>query len=130
MFVSDYLEFKSKARKEIKDVVFKAIEIYKVLEYKKINYYSHSMEKSMDMVDKYSFATLIAILDSDKKLNSLLQSKDIFKYVYEYNKISPNDDLGVINAKLIAQKKQLDAEKTTSKGGSPAPTPLDEKNKK
>lgn len=34
MFVSDYLEFKSKARKEIKDVVFKAIEIYKVLEYK------------------------------------------------------------------------------------------------
>lgn len=69
MFESDYLEFKSKARKEIKDVVFKAIEIYKVLEYKKINYYSHSMEKSMDMVDKYSFATLIAILDSDKKLN-------------------------------------------------------------
>ena len=35
MFVNDYLEFKSKARKEIKDVVFKAIEIYKVLEYKK-----------------------------------------------------------------------------------------------
>ena len=69
MFVNDYLEFKSKARKEIKDVVFKAIEIYKVLEYKKINYYSHSMEKSMDIVDKYSFATLIAILDSDKKLN-------------------------------------------------------------
>ena len=27
MFASDYLEFKSKARKEIKDVVFKAIEI-------------------------------------------------------------------------------------------------------
>ena len=26
MFASDYLEFKSKARKEIKDVVFKAIE--------------------------------------------------------------------------------------------------------
>ena len=69
MFVNDYLEFKSKARKEIKDVVFKAIEIYKVLEYKKISYYSHSMEKSMDIVDKYSFATLIAILDSDKKLN-------------------------------------------------------------
>lgn len=69
MFVSDYLEFKSKARKEIKDVVFKAIEIYKVLECKKIDYYSHSMEKSMDIVDKYSFATLIAILDSDKKLN-------------------------------------------------------------
>ena len=39
------------------------------LEFKKINYYSHSMEKSMDIVDKYSFATLIAILDSDKKLN-------------------------------------------------------------
>lgn len=69
MFEDDYLEFKSKARKEIKDVVFKAIEIYKVLEYKKIDYYSHSMEKSMDIVDKYSFATLIAILDSDKKLN-------------------------------------------------------------
>lgn len=56
--------------------------------------------------------------------------KDLSPNVYEYNKISPNDDLGVINAKLIAQKKQLDAEKTTSKGGSPAPTPLDEKNKK
>ena len=69
MFVNDYLEFKSKARKEIKDVVFKAIEIYKVLEDKKINYYSYSMEKSMDIVDKYFFATLIAILDSDKKLN-------------------------------------------------------------
>ena len=69
MFEDDYLEFKSKARKEIKDVVFKAIEIYKVLEDKKINYYSYSMEKSMDIVDKYFFATLIAILDSDKKLN-------------------------------------------------------------
>ena len=55
--------------------------------------------------------------------------KDLSPNVYEYNKISPNDDLGVINAKLIAQQKQLDAEKTTSKGGSPAPTPLDEKNK-
>lgn len=41
MFVNDYLEFKSKARKEIKDVVFKAIEIYKVLEYKKIDSYSY-----------------------------------------------------------------------------------------
>ena len=45
MFASDYLEFKSKARKEVKDVVFKAIEIYKVLEYKKINYYSLYVNK-------------------------------------------------------------------------------------
>ena len=80
MFVNDYLEFKSKARKEIKDVVFKAIEIYKVLEYKKIDYYSYSMEKSMDIVDKYSFATLIAILDSDKKLNDYLEKKAKEKY--------------------------------------------------
>ena len=69
MFESDYSEFKSKVKQEVKEVVFKSIEIYKTLEDKKIYYYSHSMEKPMDIVDKYSFATLIAILDSDKKLN-------------------------------------------------------------
>lgn len=94
MFVSDYLEFKSKARKEIKDVVFKAIEIYKVLEYKKINYYSHSMEKSMDMVDKYSFATLIAILDSDKKLNDYFKRYDItIEKIIDYLDIDLTDVL-------------------------------------
>lgn len=94
MFVSDYLEFKSKARKEIKDVVFKAIEIYKVLEYKKINYYSHSMEKSMDMVDKYSFATLIAILDSDKKLNDYFNRYDItIEKIIDYLDIDLTDVL-------------------------------------
>ena len=94
MFVSDYLEFKSKARKEIKDVVFKAIEIYKVLEYKKINYYSHSMEKSMDMVDKYSFATLIAILDSDKKLNDYFKRYDItIEKIIDYLDIDLTDSL-------------------------------------
>ena len=69
MFEDDYLEFKSKAKKEVKDVVFKSIEINKLLEDKNISYYSYSMEKPMDIVDKYSFATLIAILDSNKKLN-------------------------------------------------------------
>lgn len=94
MFVSDYLEFKSKARKEIKDVVFKAIEIYKVLEYKKINYYSHSMEKSMDIVDKYSFATLIAILDSDKKLNDYFKRYSItIEKIIDYLDIDLTDAL-------------------------------------
>lgn len=94
MFVSDYLEFKSKARKEIKDVVFKAIEIYKVLEYKKIDYYSHSMEKSMDIVDKYSFATLIAILDSDKKLNDYFKRYSItIKKIIDYLDIDLTDAL-------------------------------------
>ena len=94
MFVSDYLEFKSKARKEIKDVVFKAIEIYKVLECKKIDYYSHSMEKSMDMVDKYSFATLIAILDSDKKLNNYFKRYDItIEKIIDYLDIDLTDVL-------------------------------------
>lgn len=94
MFVSDYLEFKSKARKEIKDVVFKAIEIYKVLEYKKIDYYSHSMEKSMDIVDKYSFATLIAILDSDKKLNDYFKRYGItIEKIIDYLDIDLTDAL-------------------------------------
>lgn len=94
MFVSDYLEFKSKARKEIKDVVFKAIEIYKVLEYKKIDYYSHSMEKSMDIVDKYSFATLIAILDSDKKLNDYFKRYSItIEKIIDYLDIDLTDAL-------------------------------------
>ena len=94
MFVNDYLEFKSKARKEIKDVVFKAIEIYKVLEYKKINYYSHSMEKSMDIVDKYSFATLIAILDSDKKLNDYFKRYGItVEKIIDYLDIDLTDAL-------------------------------------
>ena len=94
MFVNDYLEFKSKARKEIKDVVFKAIEIYKVLEYKKIDYYSHSMEKSMDIVDKYSFATLIAILDSDKKLNDYFKRKGItIEKIIDYLDIDLTDTL-------------------------------------
>ena len=94
MFVSDYLEFKSKARKEIKDVVFKAIEIYKVLEDKKINYYSYSMEKSMDIVDKYSFATLIAILDSDKKLNNYFKRYDItIEKIIDYLDIDLTDVL-------------------------------------
>lgn len=94
MFVSDYLEFKSKARKEIKDIAFKAIEIYKVLEYKKIDYYSHSMEKSMDIVDKYSFATLIAILDSDKKLNDYFKRYDItIEKIIDYLDIDLTDVL-------------------------------------
>lgn len=94
MFVSDYLEFKSKARKEIKDVVFKAIEIYKVLECKKIDYYSHSMEKSMDIVDKYSFATLIAILDSDKKLNDYFKRYSItIEKIIDYLDIDLTDVL-------------------------------------
>lgn len=94
MFVNDYLEFKSKARKEIKDVVFKAIEIYKVLEYKKIDYYSHSMEKSMDIVDKYSFATLIAILDSDKKLNDYFKRYGItIERIIDYLDIDLTDTL-------------------------------------
>ena len=94
MFEDDYLEFKSKARKEIKDVVFKAIEIYKVLEYKKINYYSHSMEKSMDIVDKYSFATLIAILDSDKKLNDYFKRYGItIEKIIDYLDIDLTDVL-------------------------------------
>ena len=94
MFVNDYLEFKSKARKEIKDVVFKAIEIYKVLEYKKIDYYSHSMEKSMDIVDKYSFATLIAILDSDKKLNDYFKRYSItIEKIIDYLDIDLTDAL-------------------------------------
>lgn len=50
--------------------------------------------------------------------------KDLSDNVYEYNKIKPTDDLGVINAKLAAQQKQLDAEKESSK----APIPLNEKN--
>lgn len=104
MFVSDYLEFKSKARKEIKDVVFKAIEIYKVLECKKIDYYSHSMEKSMDIVDKYSFATLIAILDSDKKLN------DYFKrYGITIEKITDYLDIDLADA-LKLYPDQLESE--------------------
>lgn len=94
MFVNDYLEFKSKARKEIKDVVFKAIEIYKVLEYKKIDYYSYSMEKSMDIVDKYSFATLIAILDSDKKLNDYFKRYGItIEKIIDYLAIDLTDVL-------------------------------------
>lgn len=94
MFEDDYLEFKSKARKEIKDVVFKAIEIYKVLEDKKINYYSYSMEKSMDIVDKYSFATLIAILDSDKKLNDYFKRKGItIEKIIDYLDIDLTDAL-------------------------------------
>ncbi len=94
MFVNDYLEFKSKARKEIKDVVFKAIEIYKVLEYKKMDYYSHSMEKSMDIVDKYSFATLIAILDSDKKLNDYFKRYSItIERIIDYLDIDLTDVL-------------------------------------
>ena len=94
MFEDDYLEFKSKARKEIKDVVFKAIEIYKVLEYKKIDYYSYSMEKSMDIVDKYSFATLIAILDSDKKLNDYFKRYGItIEKIIDYLAIDLTDVL-------------------------------------
>ena len=50
--------------------------------------------------------------------------KDLSDNVYEYNKIQPTDDLTVINAKLAAQQKQLDAEKESSK----APIPLNEKN--
>ena len=94
MFEDDYLEFKSKARKEIKDVVFKAIEIYKVLEDKKINYYSYSMEKSMDIVDKYFFATLIAILDSDKKLNDYFKRYGItIKKITNYLDVDLADTL-------------------------------------
>ena len=94
MFEDDYIKFKSKARKEIKDVVFKAIEIYKVLEDKKINYYSHSMEKSMDIVDKYSFATLIAILDSDKKLNDYFKRYGItIEKIIDYLDIDLTDVL-------------------------------------
>lgn len=94
MFEADYLEFKSKARKEIKDVVFKAIEIYKVLEDKKINYYSYSMEKSMDIVDKYSFATLIAILDSNKKLNDCFKRYGItIKKITNYLDVDLADTL-------------------------------------
>ena len=94
MFENDYIKFKSKARKEIKDVAFKAIEIYKVLEYKKINYYSHSMEKSMDIVDKYSFATLIAILDSDKKLNDYFKRYGItIEKIIDYLDIDLTDVL-------------------------------------
>ena len=77
MFESDYSEFKSKVKKEIKDVVFKSIKIYKMLEDKEISYYSHSMEKPMNIVDKYSFATLIAILDSDKKINDFFKEHGI-----------------------------------------------------
>lgn len=53
---------------------------------------------------------------------------DLSPNVYEYNKIKPTDSNDVINAKLVAQQKQLNEERS-KKGGSPAPTPLDEKNK-
>ncbi len=77
MFESDYIEFKSKAEKDVKDVVFKSIEIYKMLEDKEISYYSYSIEKEMSTVDKYSFATFIALLDSDKKINDFFKERGI-----------------------------------------------------
>ena len=94
MFKSDYLEFESKADKRVKEIVSKSIEIYKILENKKIYYYSHSMEKSMDIVDKYSFATLIAILDSDKKLNDYFKRYSItIEKIIDYLDIDLTDAL-------------------------------------
>lgn len=58
--------------------------------------------------------------------------KDLSPNVADYNKISPNDDNGVINSKLIAQQKASDTNKANNvdknKGSAP-PTPLDEKKK-
>lgn len=94
MFRSDYLEFESLADKKVKETVFKSIEIYKILEDKKIYYYSHSMEKPMDIVDKYSFATLIAILDSDKKLNDYFKKEGItIKKIADYLDVDLADTL-------------------------------------
>ena len=50
MFESDYLEFKSKVKQEVKEVVFRSMAICKVLEEKQIYYYSHSMERPMDII--------------------------------------------------------------------------------
>ncbi len=94
MFRSDYLEFESLADKKVKETVFKSIEIYKILEDKKIYYYSHSMEKPMDIVDKYSFATLIAILDNDKKLNDYFKRYGItIEKITDYLDIDLSDTL-------------------------------------
>lgn len=94
MFRSDYLEFESLADKKVKETVFKSIEIYKTLEDKKIYYYSHSLEKPMDIVDKYSFATLIAILDNDKKLNDYFKKEGItIKKIADYLDVDLADTL-------------------------------------
>mgnify|MGYP004562135509 CR=1 FL=1 len=94
MFKSDYLEFESLADKKVKETVFKSIEIYKTLEDKKIYYYSHSLEKPMDIVDKYSFATLIAILDNDKKLNDYFKKEGItIKKIADYLDVDLADTL-------------------------------------
>lgn len=79
MFESDYLEFKSKVKQEVKEVVFRSMAICKVLEEKQIYYYSHSMERPMDIIDRYSFATLIAILDNDNKLNNYFEKQGVGK---------------------------------------------------
>ena len=58
--------------------------------------------------------------------------KELSPNTADSNEISPNDDNGVINSKLIAQQKELDANKANNvdknKGSAP-PTPLDEKKK-
>lgn len=77
MFESDYLEFKSKVKQEVKEVVFRSMAICKVLEEKQIYYYSHSMERPMDIIDRYSFATLIAILDNDSRLNNYFEKQGV-----------------------------------------------------